>query len=125
MIRDEHERVTALVRRFAADMRQTTGLDVEVTVSPSGDGGVRVTVRQAGEWVGHPDADPLDWVTWLVDAVQHDWVVEQVHGAWPRCPRHAHPLVVRRAEDDVLWSCPAEPELAAPVGSVATLVAPA
>ncbi|MBN1093622.1 hypothetical protein JKP75_14300 [Blastococcus sp. TML/M2B] len=42
----------------------------------------------------------------------HDWAVEELWGtartSWPPCPEHpdSHPLVVRRAGDDVTWACP-------------------
>ena len=130
MLSDEHETVSRLVRGFIADVRTTTGLDVDLLVSRPG-GRAEVSFRlteggsQVGEWVASPDATPLDWLEWLFDWIQHDWVIEQLHGAWPRCPRHAHPLAVRRTKTDLEWACPSEPALVAPVGAVTALVGPA
>jgi hypothetical protein len=54
----------------------------------------------------------------LADLVQED-VIDELHGAWPPCPRHAHPLEV--ASDDAgraVWRCRTTPSLSVAVGAL-------
>lgn len=56
----------------------------------------------------------------LADVVQED-VIEEVHGAWPPCPRHAHPLEVHYADAGrPMWSCPTTPDITVPIGELTT-----
>lgn len=60
----------------------------------------------------------------LADAVQDD-VIEGLHGAWPPCPRHPHPLRADVTGSGVaVWVCPQLPELSVPVGSLGGPAAP-
>ncbi|RBY79404.1 hypothetical protein DQ239_07235 [Blastococcus sp. TF02-09] len=62
--------------------------------------------------------DEDEAIVHLAEEVQDD-IIEEVHGAWPPCPRHAHPLSLGDTDDGrPAWTCPDAPELSVPVGEL-------
>ena len=62
--------------------------------------------------------DEAEAIGLLADLVQDD-VIEQVHGAWPPCPRHSHPLEVHyRGASRPLWKCPEAPDITVAIGEL-------
>lgn len=55
-------------------------------------------------------------VALVADAVQ-DTVIEEIHGAWPACPNHGHPLALGGA-DGTSWTCPTTQLPVADVGGL-------
>jgi hypothetical protein len=68
---------------------------------------VLTLICAVGDFDLHDDADTeLRALFNMVDAVQ-DALIEEVHGAWPPCPAHGHPLEVEDGSDGVaVWACP-------------------
>jgi hypothetical protein len=65
--------------------------------------------------------DEAEATGYLADMVQED-VIEEIHGAWPKCPRHAHPLEVHYTDSgDPTWRCPKTPDIEVPIGELAGL----
>ena len=63
--------------------------------------------------------DVAEAIGHLADLVHED-VIEEIHGAWPRCPRHPHPLDVHHADSGhPTWRCPKTPELEVFIGELA------
>ncbi|SFP30813.1 hypothetical protein SAMN05660464_2706 [Geodermatophilus dictyosporus] len=136
------ERVTG---RLVPDVERTTGLelrwrvrvreDEEVWPGPSVVGGtllsgpvepVRRPLLFPQIWFEAPNVsrqlpemtDEDEALAYLADLVQ-EAVVEELHGAWPECPRHTHPLTVQlSAEGRPVWQCPRDPSVRIAVGSL-------
>lgn len=51
----------------------------------------------------------------ILDQVQDD-VIDELWGAWPVCPGHQHPMSPTVVEDMAMWTCPAETDIAVPIG---------
>ena len=66
-----------------------------------------------------PD-DPEDAVGDLAAMVQDD-VIEEVHGAWPRCPGHHHPMALGMSAGTGIWRCPIDAGVVVRIGSLAEL----
>jgi hypothetical protein len=49
--------------------------------------------------------------------VQDD-VTDEIWGAWPVCLIHQHPMSPTVAEETAIWRCPAEAEIAVPIGQL-------
>jgi hypothetical protein len=65
--------------------------------------------------------DEAEAIGHLADMVQED-VIEEIHGAWPQCPRHPHPLEVHRSDTaHPTWKCPDTPDIEVAVGELARL----
>ncbi len=47
--------------------------------------------------------------------VQDD-VIDEIWGAWPVCPGHQHPMSTTVVEETAMWTCPAEADIAVPIG---------
>ena len=47
--------------------------------------------------------------------VQDD-VTDEIWGAWPVCPVHQHPMSPTVVEETAIWTCPAEADIAVPIG---------
>ncbi len=63
-------------------------------------------------------------IGYLAEMVQED-VIEEIHGAWPPCPRHAHPLDVHYSDTArPTWTCPGAPDLEVAIGELARLADP-
>ena len=63
--------------------------------------------------------DEAEAIGYLADLVQED-VIEELHGAWPPCPRHPHPLDVDYTDAGrPVWRCPTEPDVAVGIGELA------
>jgi hypothetical protein len=54
----------------------------------------------------------------LADIVQ-EGMIEEVHGAWPACPVHGHPLETAVDDGRALWCCPREGAFRAQIGRLA------
>lgn len=55
---------------------------------------------------------------YLAELVQED-IIEEVHGAWPECPRHPHPLEVDYTESgSPVWKCPKIPDITVAIGEL-------
>ena len=62
--------------------------------------------------------DDAEAACYLAEAVQDD-VIEQLHGAWPPCPRQPHPLGPDvRGSGVAVWACPALSDLWVEIGSL-------
>jgi hypothetical protein len=62
--------------------------------------------------------DEAEATGYLADLVQED-VIEEVHGAWPQCPRHPHPLEVHYTDSArPVWRCPKTPEITVAIGEL-------
>lgn len=78
-----------------------------------------ITLELPHTWLtlGAP-TDPDDGegtVAELAGEVQ-DEIIEEVHGAWPECLAHAHPMVAGQDADGLaVWSCPDGP-VSVPIG---------
>jgi hypothetical protein len=65
--------------------------------------------------------DETEATGYLADLVQDD-VIEEIHGAWPLCPRHPHPLELHDMDTArPTWRCPKTPDIAVPIGELAEL----
>ena len=65
--------------------------------------------------------DEAEAIGYLADMVQED-VIEEIHGAWPQCPRHPHPLEVHCSDTaHPMWKCPKTPEIEVAIGELARL----
>jgi hypothetical protein len=65
--------------------------------------------------------DEADAIGYLADMVQED-VIDEIHGAWPQCPRHSHPLEVHYSDTArPVWKCPTTPDIAVAIGELARL----
>lgn len=63
-------------------------------------------------------ADEAEATGYLADLVQED-IIEEVHGAWPECPRHPHPLEVHYADSaHPMWRCPTTPDTTVAIGEL-------
>ena len=73
-----------------------------------------------------PDlTDEDEAISHLADELQDD-VIEEVHGAWPQCPRHPHPLSVGDTDDGrPAWVCPDAPDVTVPIGELGRRAGPA
>ena len=68
--------------------------------------------------------DVADATGYLADLVQED-VIEEVHGAWPQCPRHPHPLEVDSTDTGrAVWTCAKTPDVTVDIGELGKLSAP-
>ncbi|GAB4079300.1 hypothetical protein GCU67_14665 [Modestobacter muralis] len=68
-------------------------------------------------------ATDLDDAVWEVAATVQDLVMEEVHGAWPACPGHWHPMQTGPSSSGPVWRCPADERVAVPIGRLVELVA--
>lgn len=60
--------------------------------------------------------DEADAIGYLAGELQDD-IIEEIHGAWPQCPRHPHPLDVAWTDDDrPVWQCATTPDITVDVG---------
>lgn len=129
---------TPVVRRVLRDAEATTDLDLAwrfelLTTEPVpgppgltlwfGDDGPgeravdppRLQLRLPRTWFELPDLDDVDEaVLFLADRLQ-DHVVEELHGGWPTCPGHTHPMQPSRG---AVWRCPAGPERVVDIGAL-------
>lgn len=63
-------------------------------------------------------ADEAEAIGYLADLVQED-VIGEVHGAWPECPRHPHPLqVVYTDPARPMWGCPTTADITVAIGEL-------
>jgi hypothetical protein len=67
-----------------------------------------------------PTLDVANATQWLADQIQ-DSVIQVLTGAWPKCPKHDHPLLPILREGDAVWFCP---ELKQVMYSIGTYEAP-
>jgi hypothetical protein len=58
--------------------------------------------------------DAAGYIQRVVDATQQDIHDEFVDTVWPKCPRHAHPLLFR----DGSWWCERDERCVAPLGGL-------
>lgn len=70
--------------------------------------------------IGLPRIDDLedaeDAAATLAGAIQ-DEVIEEVHGAWPECLQHEHPMMANQAPDGrAVWECPQDATVAVSIG---------
>ena len=61
------------------------------------------------------DQSIADIATDIAFQVQDD-VTDEIWGAWPVCPVHQHPMSPRIVEETAMWACPAEADVAVPIG---------
>ena len=65
--------------------------------------------------------DEAEAIGYLADMVQEE-VIEEIHGAWPQCPRHPHPLEVHYPDSGhPTWRCPKAPDIGVSIGELAEL----
>ena len=69
-------------------------------------------------------ADDLDDAVLDVAGTVQDLVIEEVHGAWPTCPGHWHPMQPGPSTDGAVWHCPDDDRVAVPIGRLVELLAP-
>lgn len=70
--------------------------------------------------IGLPRIDDLgdaeDAAATLAGLIQ-DEVIEEVHGAWPKCLRHEHPMMANQSPDGgAIWQCPQDATVTVPIG---------
>jgi hypothetical protein len=65
-------------------------------------------------------ADDPEWLDELAQAISwlQDTIIEELWGAWPPCPSHPHPMVIRAADGDLEWCCPQTGERRAFLGEL-------
>lgn len=61
--------------------------------------------------------DEAEALGYLAGELQDD-IIEQVHGAWPQCPVHAHPLAGGTQAGRPVWQCPTSSYVVAAVGEL-------
>ncbi len=61
------------------------------------------------------DQSIADIATDIAFQVQDD-VTDEIWGAWPVCPVHQHPMSPDVVEETAMWTCPAEADVAVPIG---------
>jgi len=64
------------------------------------------------------DQSIADIATDIAYQVQDD-VTDEIWGAWPVCPVHQHPMSPGAVEETAMWTCPADADIAAPIGRLA------
>lgn len=47
-----------------------------------------------------------------------DDVMDEVWGAWPKCPQHAHPLSSEVVSGIAIWACPRDASSSVPIGQL-------
>ncbi|CCH86149.1 protein of unknown function [Modestobacter italicus] len=53
------------------------------------------------------DVEDFEEVTTILAGAVQDEVIEEVHGAWPKCLQHEHPmLATREPAGRAIWQCP-------------------
>ncbi len=52
---------------------------------------------------------------YIADQVQDD-VIDEIWGAWPRCPGHQHPMSPLVAGGVAVWRCPSDADGVVPIG---------
>ena len=66
-----------------------------------------------------PAMDDEDEATGYLAELVRDDVIEEVHGAWPECPQHAHPMEVDYTDSGrPVWSCPTLPDVTVAIGEL-------
>ncbi len=71
---------------------------------------------------GHTFA--LDGALSIADMAEHiasyvqDDVTDEIWGAWPVCPGHQHPMTPTVERETAMWTCPAEADIAMPIGQL-------
>jgi hypothetical protein len=53
----------------------------------------------------------------IAHQVQDD-VTDEIWRAWPVCPGHPHPMTPTVERETAMWACPAEAEIALPIGQL-------
>jgi hypothetical protein len=66
-------------------------------------------------------ADDLDDAVLDVAGTVQDLVIEEVHGAWPVCPGHWHPMAPGSTTAGPVWRCPDDQGVAVPIGHLVEL----
>ena len=69
-------------------------------------------------------ADDLDDAVLDVAGTVQDLVIEEVHGVWPACPGHWHPMAPGPTTAGPVWCCPDDQRIAIPIGRLVELALP-
>jgi hypothetical protein len=90
--------------------------DMDDDLGPEDD--LTVACRFGGHTFSLNGGQPIAEITADIAFQIQDDVTDEVWGAWPQCPGHAHPMSPIVAASTAVWVCPADSDVSVPIGEL-------